>query len=126
MSSPTAASRLRPLRFVALADVVLLVALVTASTLDIRPAVSILGPVHGANVLFLVAMAANGAGEGMWSWFFPIGIAATGGPLGAFIGELLIRRRLRLESSTPAPSPPSAPPVAVSLRTPLLYRVPRP
>ena len=43
-------------RWVAPADALVLVALVSASFLDRRDLVSVLGPVHGGNVLLLVAL----------------------------------------------------------------------
>lgn len=86
--------RLRIVRWVALADLVLLIALVTASRLGNRELVGILGPIHGGNFLLLLVIAATAAADGLWSWWFPAGILFSGGPPGALVGEWLIGRRL--------------------------------
>lgn len=87
--------RLRIVRWVALADLVLLVVLVTASRLDNRALVSILGPLHGGNFLLLLVVIYTGVTDRLWSWLFFLGTLITGGPLGAFIGEFIINRRLK-------------------------------
>ncbi len=89
--------RLRMVRWLALADVVLLIALVTASRLDYREAVSVLGPIHGGNVLLLVVVIYTGVTDGLWHWGFLLGTIITGGPLGALVGEVIISRRLKKE-----------------------------
>lgn len=86
--------RLRIVRWVALADALLLVALVTSSLLDRRDLVSVLGPVHGGNFLLLVVLTYTGAADGLWGWWFLAATMFSGGPLGAFIGERVIVRRL--------------------------------
>jgi hypothetical protein len=100
-AAPTAAvvrRRLRIVRWVALLDLILLIALVTASRLGERELVRILGPLHGGNYLLLLVIAATAAVDGLWSWWFPAGILVSGGPPGALIGEWLIGRRLDAES----------------------------
>ena len=86
--------RLQIVRWVALADVLLLVTLVTASVMDNRDWVSVLGPLHGGNFMILLTIVGVGAVDKLWSWWFPVGVFFTGGPLGALIGEWIISRRL--------------------------------
>ena len=86
--------RLRVVRWVALADLALLVALMSASRLDHRPLVSVLGPAHGGNFLLLLVVIYTGVTDGLWHWSFLLGTLLSGGPLGAFIGEAVITRRL--------------------------------
>lgn len=88
--------RLRIIQIVALVDLVLLAALLAASLSGNRELVRILGPLHGGNFLLLVVIALTAAADGLWSWWFPLGIVVSGGPLGALVGEWLIRRRLNL------------------------------
>ncbi|GAB4193270.1 MAG: hypothetical protein OHK0022_08020 [Roseiflexaceae bacterium] len=92
--------RLRIVQYVALVDLVLLIALVAASLSGNRELVRILGPLHGGNFLLLVVIALTAAADGLWSWWFPVGIVVSGGPVGALVGEWLIRRRLAAQ--TPA------------------------
>lgn len=93
-SSGTVKKRLRVVRWVALADALLLVALVSASFLDRRDLVSVLGPVHGGNFLLLVVLVYTGAADRLWGWWFLAATVLTGGPPGAFVGERVILRRL--------------------------------
>ena len=86
--------RLQIVRWVALADALLLVTLVTASIMDNREWVSVLGPLHGGNFMLLLTIVGVGAVDKLWSWWFPVGVFFTGGPLGALIGEWIISRRL--------------------------------
>lgn len=92
--------RLYIVRWVALADALLLVALVTSSLLDRRDLVSVLGPVHGGNFLLLVVLTYTGAADGLWGWWFLAATVFSGGPLGAFIGERVIERRLAERADT--------------------------
>jgi hypothetical protein len=88
--------RLAIVRWVAIPDFILLVALVLASRVfDNRELVSILGPIHGINFLLLVMVVALGAVDKLWKWWFPIITFFTGGPIGAFIGEIILSRRLK-------------------------------
>ncbi|HEU4322233.1 MAG TPA: DUF3817 domain-containing protein [Roseiflexaceae bacterium] len=98
--------RLRIVQGVALVDLVLLVALVAASLSGNREWVRILGPLHGGNFLLLVTIALTAAADGLWSWWFPLGILVSGGPVGALVGEWLIRRRLTART-TAAPAHPA-------------------
>lgn len=85
--------RLRLVRWVALADALLLVALVSSSLSGQRDLVSVLGPVHGGNFLLLVVLVYTGAADRLWGWWFLAATFFSGGPLGAFIGERVIAKR---------------------------------
>lgn len=87
--------RLRFVRWVALADALLLVALVSSSLSGRRDLVSVLGPVHGGNFLLLVALVYTGAADRLWGWWFLAATFLTGGPPGALIGEWVILKRLK-------------------------------
>jgi hypothetical protein len=88
--------RLALVRWVAIPDLILLVSLVAASRIfNNRELVSILGPIHGINFLLLVMVVALGAVDKLWTWWFPVITFFTGGPLGAFIGEIIISRQLK-------------------------------
>ena len=86
--------RLNRIRAVALADAVLLVALLIAAVSDAEGVVNWLGPVHGVGFLALVFMCLQGAGEGLWGWWFPAIVVVTLGPPGSLIGDVRIRRNL--------------------------------
>lgn len=86
--------RLALIRWVSLADVLLLVALVACSLLGYRAGVKVLGPLHGANFVMLVALAAEGAWNRWWGWWFPAMVVGLLGPLGAIPGERMARRGL--------------------------------
>lgn len=89
--------RLRVVRPIALADLVLLIALVTSSLTKQRAFVSILGPLHGINFLLLLVVVAVAAIDGLWAWWFPVIVLFTAGPPGAFIGEWIIQRRIKTQ-----------------------------
>ena len=86
--------RLNLVRWVAIPDLILLIALVTASRLGNRELVSVLGPIHGINYLFLVMVVSLGAVDKVWKWWFPVLTFFTGGPMGSFIGEVVISKQL--------------------------------
>jgi hypothetical protein len=86
--------RLRVVRWVAFADLVLLVALVSCSLSGARDLVRILGPLHGGNFLLLLTVVGTAAADGLWSWWFPAAVFLTGGPVGALVGEWMIRRQV--------------------------------
>ena len=97
MSAPKPSAvrrRLRLVRWVALADALLLVALVSASLLDNRDLVSILGPIHGGNFIALLVVIYTGVTDELWGWWFLALTFVTAGPPGAFIGEVILSRRL--------------------------------
>ena len=91
--------RLRVVRLIALVDLVLLIALLTASLTGERALVHILGPLHGVNFLLLLAVAATAALDGLWGWWFPAVILLTAGPPGALVGEWVIGRRIAAASA---------------------------
>lgn len=95
--------RLGRVRWIALIDAILLIMLVTSSLLGARELVSILGPLHGGNFLLLLTMIGVGVADGLWSWWFFVATLLTGGPIGAFVGEWLIRRRIAESSTTMQP-----------------------
>jgi len=86
--------RLAVIRWVAIADALLLVVLVAAAVADAEGVVSILGPIHGFGFLVLLFLCVRGAGEGRWGWWFPLLVVVTLGPPGSLIGDLRIRRSL--------------------------------
>ncbi len=85
---------LRTLAIVGLVDFALLVPLVTAAILDAEGLTSILGPLHGVGFLIEIYLAARGAGERWWGWWYPAAIVVTGGPLGLALGHPRARRGL--------------------------------
>jgi len=103
--SPEAAEvtrrRLDVIRVVAIADAVLLVALLIAALTDREGVVSVLGPVHGLGYLGLLGLCGWGAVEERWGWWFPAIVVVTLGPPGSLIGDRRIRRAL----SAGAPPP---------------------
>ena len=86
--------RLALVRWVAASDLILLIVLLSASRLDNRELVSLIGPIHGINYLFLVMVVSLGAVDKLWRWWFPALTFFSGGPIGSFIGEIIIARQL--------------------------------
>ena len=86
--------RLDVVRWVALADALLLVPLVVAALSDAEGLVSVLGPIHGMGFLALLVLCVRGAGDGLWGWWFPALVVVTLGPPGSLIGDVRIRRRV--------------------------------
>jgi len=86
--------RLNVIRVIAILDAILLVALVIAAINDAEGVVNWLGPTHGFGFLVLLFLCAQGAGLGLWGWWFPAIVVVTLGPPGSLIGDLKIRRRL--------------------------------
>jgi hypothetical protein len=84
----------RLIAIVAAVDFALLVPLVIAGIMDNEPLTSVLGPIHGVGFLVELFLAARGAGERLWGWWFPAIVLVTAGPLGALVGHRLISRRL--------------------------------
>ena len=87
-------------RWVALADLVLLIVLLIASFADNEEMVSIFGPTHGIVFLVLIGIVGMGALHKLWSWWFLVGTLITTGPPGAFVGEIVIARRAKAILST--------------------------
>jgi hypothetical protein len=92
--------RLRLVRLLALADLLLLIALLAASFSGNRELVRVLGPLHGGNFLVLLVVVGTAAADGYWGWWFPAAVLVTGGPPGALAGEWLIGRRLGARGGT--------------------------
>lgn len=92
---------LRVVRWLALADVVLLVLLLTASYTDTDAVIPVLGMTHGINFVVLILAAAAGVVARLWTWawWFPLLVLVTLGPPGALLGEWLIARRLRRDAA---------------------------
>jgi len=87
--------KLNLIRIVALTDFALLIALLYVSIVANNDgAVHVLGPIHGVGFLAQLYLVATGAGEGRWGWWFPAAVVVTGGPIGALIGDVKLRREL--------------------------------
>lgn len=79
---------------VALLDAILLGFLLWASFGERESLVSVLGPIHGAGFVALLAMCVRGVSDERWGWWFPALIVVTLGPLGSLLGDLRVRRAL--------------------------------
>jgi hypothetical protein len=90
----TTLRQLRLIRWVAIADFVLLVPLVIAALDHAEGVVDVLGPVHGVGFLGLLFLCLRGVAQGRWGWWFPALVVVTLGPPGSLIGERRIRRAL--------------------------------
>ena len=82
-------------RWVALADLVLLIVLLVASFANNEKMVQILGLTHGIVFLALIAIVGIGAVQKLWTWWFLVGTLVTTGPPGALVGEVLIARKAK-------------------------------
>ena len=82
-------------RWVALADLVLLIVLLVASFANNEELVQIFGLTHGIVFLALIAIVGIGALQKLWSWWFLVATLITTGPPGAFVGEVLIARKAK-------------------------------
>ena len=89
----TTLKRLNVIGVIAIADALLLAVLLYASITD-SDLVHVLGPIHGAGFVALVALCARGAVEKRWDWWFPAIVVVTGGPPGSLIGDYVLRRKL--------------------------------
>jgi hypothetical protein len=94
VNDATIRRRLNIIRAVAIVDAVLLVPLVIAAITGAESVVDWLGPTHGVGFLILLFLCAQGAGLGLWGWWFPALVVVTLGPPGSLIGDVRIRRRL--------------------------------
>lgn len=94
---------LNAIAVVAVIDFALLVplALGLLGVLETESFVSVLGIVHGAGFLALLAMTGQGARRGWWGWWFPAVTVITGGAIGSLVGDALVRRRLRRDLDAP-------------------------
>ena len=82
-------------RWVALADMVLLIVLLVASFANNEELVQIFGLTHGIVFLALIAIVGIGAVQKLWSWWFLVATLITTGPPGALVGEVLIARKAK-------------------------------
>ena len=82
-------------RWIALADLVLLIVLLVASFANNEEMVRIFGLTHGIVFLALIATVGIGAVRKLWSWWFLVGTLITTGPPGALVGEVLIARKAK-------------------------------
>lgn len=90
-------TRLNWVNFFSITDAVLLVVLLWLSYHHMRPAVRIVGMTHGMCFLALLGLAAEGALNKFWGWWYPAVIVVTLGPIGSIIGERKIRKQLKAE-----------------------------
>jgi integral membrane protein len=88
--------QLNLIRCVAALDFALLVPLVISALRDADGVVSVLGPIHGAGFMLLLALCIRGWTENRWGLWFPALVVVTFGPPGSLIGERRIRRDLRV------------------------------
>src|SRR5689334_2496714 len=94
-STPDAKKLLNTVLAVGIADALLLVVLVYFAFIDRSDAaVHVLGPLHGLGFLALLGLTANGALQKLWGWWFPGLVLVTGGPIGSFVGEIVLRKRV--------------------------------
>lgn len=63
-------------------------------------AIAMLGPIHGIGFLALLGLTGKGAMDGRWGWWFPLAVLVTGGPLGSLLGEVVLRRQVKLAPSS--------------------------
>ena len=85
---------LRIIRWLAIADFILLVPLVVAAVTHQESVVDVLGPIHGVGFLVLLFLCVRGVGQDRWGWWFPAIVVVTLGPPGSLFGEHRIRREL--------------------------------
>jgi hypothetical protein len=83
---------LRRIVIVSIVDGLLLIPLVVGVIIDWHGAAPIIGPIHGVGFLYEIYLAARGAGERWWGWWYPIVITVTAGPPGALLGHGRARR----------------------------------
>jgi len=82
-------------RWIALADLILLIVLLVASFANNEELVQIFGLTHGIVFLALISIVGIGALQKLWSWWFLVATLITTGPPGALVGEVLIVRKAK-------------------------------
>ena len=82
-------------RWIALADLILLIVLLVASFANDEGLVQIFGLIHGIVFLALISIVGIGALKKLWSWWFFVAALITTGPPGALVGEILIVRKAK-------------------------------
>ena len=74
-------------RWIALANLVLLIVVLVASFANNEELVQIFGLTHGIVFLALIAIVGIGAVQKLWSWWFLVATLVTTGPPGALVGK---------------------------------------
>src|SRR3954453_9900036 len=87
----------------AIADALFLVALLVTLALGGRGAGGAPAALYAFGFIYLLYLAAKGAMDRRWGWWYVALVAVTLGPIGAIIGE----RRLRARIPAAAPEPPA-------------------
>ena len=87
-------------RWLALADLVLLIVLLAASFVHNEGLVDIFGLIHGIVFMVLIAVVGVGSFKKLWSWWFLFATLITTGPPGALVGEIIIMRKARAVLTT--------------------------
>ena len=110
LEAQRALRRLLIVRWVAIADLLLLVILLFGSLSHNEKVVEYFGLVDGVVFMALIAIVGGGALRHIWGWWFLIATFITTGPPGALIGEVLIMRKAKAilvasESVMPSVSP---------------------
>ena len=83
-------------RWIALADLLLLIVLLYASLISHNEElVDIFGLSHGIVFVALIVVVGIGALRQFWGWWFLIATLITTGPPGALVGEVLIMRKAK-------------------------------
>lgn len=83
--------KLDHIRWAAIVDGLLLVALIYGVVVDSDSISPIVGPIHGLGVILLIYLTAKGAGEERWPWWFA-GISVI--PFATLVGEVFVRRQV--------------------------------
>jgi len=94
LGAPDVRRRLRWVAIVALLDFVLLVPLAVGLATGHHGLAPVLGPIHGIGFIVELYLAARGAWDRCWGWWFPGIVLISGGPLGALIGHRVVSSRL--------------------------------
>src|SRR3954469_8869895 len=87
----------------AIADALFLVALLVTLALGGRGAAGVPAALYAFGFIYLLYLAAKGAMDRRWGWWYVALVAVTLGPIGAVIGE----RRPRARIPAAAPEPPA-------------------
>ena len=82
-------------RWVALADLALLIVLLVASFTHNEKLVDVFGLTHGIVFILLIVIVGVGSFRKLWSWWFLVATLITTGPPGALLGEVLVTRKAK-------------------------------
>src|SRR3954447_26612412 len=91
----------------AIADALFLVALLVTLALGGRGAAGVPAALYAFGFFYLLYLAAKGAMDRRWGWWYLVLIALTLGPIGALVGER--RMRARLPAAAPSETPTERP-----------------